>query len=115
MPVLRAANKSFQVRSEASGISRVRRADSPRFMSNQLATGPSEAAYGTIRGMPDFGDDLWPAERRLLEAVRSGQRCDLADGEPVSAEQMSTWGSDRTVRGPRLHRLLTDHATAGLD
>jgi DNA-binding transcriptional ArsR family regulator len=65
--------------------------------------------------MPDFGDDLRPAERRLLQAVRSGQRCDLAEGGPVSAEQMSTWGADRTVRGPQLHQMLTDPAAAGLD
>src|SRR5664280_2287400 len=64
--------------------------------------------------MPDIGDDLWPAERRLLEAVRSGQPCDLTGGESVSAEQMTSWGSNRTVRGPLLRQLLIVPASAGL-
>ena len=47
------------------------------------------------------------AERHLMDAIRAGVVCDFADGAEVTAESMSSWGPERTVRATLLRRLLT--------
>jgi hypothetical protein len=54
-------------------------------------------------------DDLTEIERRLVDAVISGEQLDLAaPGAEVSPEAMAGWGPDRTVRGGLVRQLLLD-------
>jgi uncharacterized protein YjbI with pentapeptide repeats len=63
-------------------------------------------------------DQYRAAERRLLDAIRAGDSCDFADGAEITAEQMASWGPERTIRATLLRRLLTaedaQYATDGV-
>jgi hypothetical protein len=40
-----------------------------------------------------------------MDAIRAGEVCDFADG--ITAEEMASWGPERTIRATLLRRLLT--------
>jgi uncharacterized protein YjbI with pentapeptide repeats len=47
------------------------------------------------------------AERYLMDAIRAGKVCDFADGADIAADEMGSWGPERTIRATLLRRLLT--------
>lgn len=47
------------------------------------------------------------AERRLLDAIRAGVVCDFTDGAGFTADEMGSWGPERTIRATLLRRLLS--------
>lgn len=54
-------------------------------------------------------DDLTEIERRLVDAVMSGEQLDLiAPDEEIRPEAMTAWGQDRTVRGELVRQILLD-------
>ena len=52
-------------------------------------------------------ESLSDAERRLLDAVRSGTQCDFSDGRTIRPSDMEYWGEERTIRAAVLKALLT--------
>jgi hypothetical protein len=63
-------------------------------------------------------NDYHAAERRLMDAIRAGEVCDFADGAEITAEEMASWGPERTIRATLLRRILTaenaQYATVGV-
>jgi hypothetical protein len=63
-------------------------------------------------------NDYRAAERRLMDAMRAGDPCDFANGAEITAEEMASWGPERTIRATLLRRLLTaenaQYATDGI-
>jgi hypothetical protein len=55
-------------------------------------------------------DSLNDAERRLIEAVKTGSLCDFSEGEEIHASEMAAWGAERTIRADVLKSLLTGGA-----
>jgi Pentapeptide repeats (9 copies) len=52
------------------------------------------------------------AERRLLDAIRAGGVCDFTDGAEISADEIPSWGPERTIRATLLRRLLSSEVAA---
>src|ERR1035437_4724031 len=57
--------------------------------------------------MRAVNDQYRAAELQLMDAVRAGEVCDFADGGEITAEEMASWGPERTIRATLLRRLLT--------
>jgi Pentapeptide repeats (9 copies) len=57
--------------------------------------------------MEDDASDYSQAERRLVDAITAGAVCDFADGAEITAEEMASWGPERTIRATVLLQLLT--------
>jgi uncharacterized protein YjbI with pentapeptide repeats len=57
--------------------------------------------------MTQGGNIYRAAERQLLDAIRAGGVCDFADGAEIAADEMDSWGPERTIRAALLRRLLT--------
>jgi hypothetical protein len=57
--------------------------------------------------MEDDASDYSQAERRLVDAIAAGAVCDFADGAEITAEEMASWGPERTIRATVLLQLLT--------
>ncbi len=52
-------------------------------------------------------DELTDAERRLVDAARTGKRCDFAEGAKIDPAEMRSWGVKRAIRAEVLHSLLS--------
>ena len=57
--------------------------------------------------MEDDASDYSPAEQRLVDAIAAGAVCDFADGAEITADEMASWGRERTIRATVLRQLLT--------
>jgi hypothetical protein len=53
-------------------------------------------------------DSLTEAEQRLIDAVKTGSRCDFAEGEEIQPGDMAHWGPERTIRAAVLKSLVTE-------
>src|ERR1035437_697357 len=88
-----------------------RRLSRPFPGSPHLSCGMSPAAAGSAVpecvDMEDDASDYSPAERRLVDAIAAGAVCDFGGGAEITAEEMASWGPERTIRATLLRRLLT--------
>src|SRR5665811_1011535 len=99
-----------------------RRLSRPFPGSPHLSCGMSPAAIGSAVpecvDMEDDASDYSPAEQRLMDAIAAGTVCDFADGARITAEEMGSWGPERTIRATMLRNLLTvedaDYAAVGV-
>jgi hypothetical protein len=57
--------------------------------------------------MEDDASDNSPAEQRLVDAIAAGVSCDFGGGAAITADEMASWGPERTIRAVMLRRLLT--------
>jgi len=57
--------------------------------------------------MEDDASDYSPAEQRLVDAIAAGAVCDFGGGAAITADEMASWGPERTIRATVLRQLLT--------
>jgi hypothetical protein len=60
-------------------------------------------------------DDLTEVERRLIDSVARGVRCDLAPGEQIDEASMKRWGASNTVRASVIRDVLRGRHLADPD
>ena len=72
-----------------------------------MSTAATGQAMPECLSMGPSSNDYSAAEGRVLDAVCAGELCDFADGAEITAEELASWGPERTIRATLLRRLLT--------
>ena len=57
--------------------------------------------------MEDDASDYSPPEQRLVDAIAAGALCDFGGDAAIAADEMASWGRERTIRATVLRQLLT--------
>lgn len=72
-----------------------------------MSPATSGSAVPEYLDMEDDASDYSQAEQRLVDAIAAGAVCDFGDGAAITADEMASWGQERTIRATVLRQLLT--------